>query len=152
MRNNDGMDEIDRAILAELMADGRISNVELAARVNLTPAPCLRRVQRLESEGVIRGYRAVVDPAAMGRSLEVLLEVTLETNDARSVEHFEETMRDFEEVRELRRLYGTPDYFVRVAVADSESYEAFLSRHVMTIPKIERVTSHFIMKTLKELA
>ncbi|HLU27211.1 MAG TPA: Lrp/AsnC family transcriptional regulator [Glycomyces sp.] len=143
------MDAIDRAIIAELEADGRISNVELADRVRLTPAPCLRRVQRLEADGVIRGYRAVIDPAAMGRSLEVLLEVTLETNDARSVEHFEDTMRGFDEVLELRRLFGTPDYFVRVAVADAESYEAFLSRHVMTIPKLERVTSHFIMKTVK---
>ncbi|QUH00590.1 Lrp/AsnC family transcriptional regulator [Saccharopolyspora erythraea] len=145
------MDKLDRAIIAELERDGRLTNVELAGRVGLTPGPCLRRVQRLESDGVIRGYRAVTDPAHLGRSFEVLLEVTLEAQDARTVEHFETTMAGFSVVRELRRLFGAPDYFVRVAVADLDAYETFLSRHVMTIPKVARVTSRFTMKTLKQL-
>ncbi|MFF9803636.1 Lrp/AsnC family transcriptional regulator [Streptomyces coeruleorubidus] len=143
------MDAIDKAIIAELERDGRLTNVELAQRVGLTTGPCLRRVQRLEADGVIRGYRAVIDPAARGRSFEVLLEVGLEAQDAETVERFEQTLAQAEEVLELRRLFGSPDYFVRVAVADLAAYEAFLSRRVMTIPGFKNVTSHFTMKTVK---
>ncbi|PBC65482.1 ArsR family transcriptional regulator [Streptomyces sp. Tue6028] len=143
------MDTIDRAIIAELERDGRISNVDLAQRVGLTTGPCLRRVQRLENEGVIQGYRAVVDPAAVGRSFEVLIDLGLESQDAETVEHFERTLAQADEVVELRRLFGNPDYFVRVAVADLAAYEEFLSRHVMAIPRIKNITSHFTMKTLK---
>jgi DNA-binding Lrp family transcriptional regulator len=143
------MDAIDRAIIAELERNGRLTNVELAGRVGLTTGPCLRRVQRLEADGVIRGYRAVIDPAAVGRSFEVLIDLTLEAQDAETVEHFEQTLLQSEEVVELRRLFGTPDYFMRVTVADLAAYETFLSRHVMTIPRIKRVTSHFTMKLVK---
>ncbi|GAB2650099.1 Lrp/AsnC family transcriptional regulator [Kribbella swartbergensis] len=143
------MDAIDRAIIAELTRDGRLTNVELANRVGLTTGPCLRRVQRLEADGVIRGYRAVVDPVAMGRSFEVLLNITLEANDAEAVDRFEQTLVALDEVTELRRLFGTPDYFVRVAVADLTAYEAFLSQHVLPIPRVQRVTSAFTMKVIK---
>ncbi|MEU1299661.1 Lrp/AsnC family transcriptional regulator [Streptomyces shenzhenensis] len=143
------MDGIDRAIIAELERDGRLTNVELAQRVGLTTGPCLRRVQRLEADGVIRGYRAVVDPAAVGRSFEVLIDLSLEAQDAETVRRFEETMAGADEVVELRRLFGSPDYFVRVAVADLAGYETFLSHHVMTIPRIKNVVSHFTMKTVK---
>lgn len=145
------MDAMDRAIIAELERDGRLTNVELAQRVGLTTGPCLRRVQRLEADGVLRGYRAVVDPVALGRSFEVLLEIGLEAQDARTVELFEQTLAQAEEVLELRRLFGSPDYFARVAVADLAAYETFLSGRVMTIPRIKNVTSHFTMKTVKPL-
>lgn len=143
------MDRIDRAIIAELERDGRLTNVELAHRVGLTTGPCLRRVQRLEADGVICGYRAVIDAAAVGRSVEVLLDVTLEAQDADTVEHVERVLTEAEEVVELRRLFGSPDYFVRVAVADLAVYELFLSRRVMTIPRVRGVTSRFTMKMLK---
>lgn len=143
------VDAIDKAIIAELERDGRLTNVELAQRVGLTTGPCLRRVQRLEADGVIRGYRAVIDPASVGRSFEVLIDLSLEAQDAETVAYFEETLAQAEEVLELRRLFGSPDYFVRVAVADLPAYETFLSRRVMTIPRIKNVTSHFTMKTVK---
>jgi DNA-binding Lrp family transcriptional regulator len=143
------VDRIDRAIIAELERDGRLTNVELAHRVGLTTGPCLRRVQRLEADGVICGYRAVIDAAAVGRSVEVLLDVTLEAQDADTVEHVERVLTEAEEVIELRRLFGSPDYFVRVAVADLAAYELFLSRRVMTIPRVRGVTSRFTMKMLK---
>lgn len=143
------MDRIDRAIITELERDGRLTNVELAHRVGLTTGPCLRRVQRLEADGVICGYRAVIDAAAVGRSVEVLLDVTLEAQDADTVEHVERVLTEAEEVVELRRLFGSPDYFVRVAVADLAAYEIFLSRRVMTIPRVRGVTSRFTMKMLK---
>jgi DNA-binding Lrp family transcriptional regulator len=143
------MDAVDRAIIAELERDGRLTNVELAHRVGLTAGPCLRRVQRLEARGVIRGYRAVIDPAAVGRSFEVLVDLTLDAQDAATVERFEQTLAQAEEVIELRRLFGSPDYFVRVAVADLAAYETFLSRRVMTIPRVRGITSHFTMKNIK---
>lgn len=142
------MDDIDQAIIAELMADGRISNVELADRVLLTPAPCLRRVQRLESDGVIKGYRAVIDPAAIGRAFEVFIDVVL-TNDLASVSTFEDTLAALDEVVEIHRLFGTPDYLIRVAVADLVAFEKFLTAHVLPLPGIQKVSSRFTMKTIK---
>ncbi|SFS66732.1 DNA-binding transcriptional regulator, Lrp family [Streptomyces harbinensis] len=143
------MDAIDRAIIAELERDGRLTNVQLAQRIGLTTGPCLRRVQRLEAEGVIRGYRAVLDPGALGRAFEVLVDLTLEAQDAETVERFEQALVRADEVVELRRLFGSPDYFVRVAVADLAAYESFLSLRVMTISGVRNVTSHFTMKTVK---
>ena len=149
MSNDWAMDRLDRAIIAELERDGRISNVDLAARVGLTTGPCLRRVQRLEAAGVIRGYRAVINPAAMGREFEVLLDIDLQAQDAATVERFESTLAAAAEVTELRRLFGKPDYFVRVAVADLAAYETFLSNDIMTIPGVGRLHSRFAMKNIK---
>ncbi|MFE6548518.1 Lrp/AsnC family transcriptional regulator [Streptomyces sp. NPDC057746] len=143
------MDAMDRAIITELERDGRLTNVELAQRVGLTTGPCLRRVQRLEADGVIRGYRAVIDPSAVSRAFEVLVDITLEAQDAETVERFEQTLAGAQEVLELRRLFGSPDYFVRVGVADLPAYEAFLTGRVMTIPRVKNVTSHFTMKIVK---
>lgn len=143
------VDEIDQAILAILERDARISNVDLADQVGLTPGPCLRRVQRLETTGVIRGYRADLDPHALGRGFEVILDVELTGFDRESVLRFEEALSAFDEVIEMHRLFGTPDYFVRIAVADLPAYEAFLTEHVLSIPGIQRVSSRFTMKTIK---
>jgi DNA-binding Lrp family transcriptional regulator len=116
------------------------------------PDPCLRRVQRLEAAGVIRGYRAIIDPAAMGRGFEVLLDVDLLAQDASTVERFESTLAAAGEVIELRRLFGKPGYFVRVAVADLTAYEIFLSSRVMTTTGVGRVHSRFAMKNIKGAA
>jgi DNA-binding Lrp family transcriptional regulator len=146
------LDDVDRAIIDHLRADGRLSNVALAELVHLTPGPCLRRVQRLEAEGVLRGYSAQVDPAALGEGFEVILDVELTVYDLATVERFETTMVGFDEVVELYRLFGSPDYFVRVAVADLEAYEHFLTQQVITIPGISTVHSRFAMKVLKSRA
>ncbi|WP_172895763.1 Lrp/AsnC family transcriptional regulator [Brachybacterium vulturis] len=143
------LDDIDRAIIDHLRADGRLSNVALAEKVHLTPGPCLRRVQRLEADGVILGYAAQVAPAALEQGFEVFLDVELTAYDRATVEGFETTMRGFDEVVELYRLFGAPDYFVRVAVADLEAYEHFLTEQVITIPGVSRISSRFAMKVLK---
>ncbi|NUT59091.1 MAG: Lrp/AsnC family transcriptional regulator [Agromyces sp.] len=145
------MDATDRAIIDVLRQDGRISNVALADRVNLTPGPCLRRVQKLEADGVIVGYRAEVDPAAVGQGFEILLDVELTNFDRGSVDRFEGTMAGYDEVLELYRMFGAPDYFIRVAVADLPAYEAFLTDRVMTIPGVLKVSSRFPMKRIKSL-
>ncbi|WP_172805645.1 Lrp/AsnC family transcriptional regulator [Brachybacterium avium] len=143
------LDDIDRAIIDHLRTDGRLSNVALAEKVHLTPGPCLRRVQRLEAEGVILGYTAQVDPAALDQGFAVFLDVELTAYDRGTVEGFESSMRAFTEVVELYRLFGAPDYFVRVAVADLEAYEHFLTEQVITLPGVSRVASRFAMKVLK---
>lgn len=144
------LDAIDREILFHLEQDGRLSNVDLARRVGLTPPPCLRRVKRLEEAGVIAGYRAVVDPATVGRGLEVLVDVECSAQDRATFEAFEATVAGYEEVTEFRRMFGRPDYFLRVAVADHAAYEAFLTGKLSGLPGVLRLESHLTMKTVKD--
>lgn len=136
----------------QLRQDGRLSNVELARRVGLTPPPCLRRVKRLEQAGVIAGYRAVIDPAAVGRGLEVLAEVEVSATDLPSVQRFEATVAAYDEVIEFRRMFGRPDYFIRIAVADHAAYEAFLTGKLIGLPGVLRVESYLTMKKIKAAA
>ncbi|KIU17982.1 ArsR family transcriptional regulator [Mycolicibacterium llatzerense] len=145
------MDSLDTAIIDVLREDGRIANVALAERVGLTPGPCLRRVQRLEADGVIVGYQAQISPAAANQSFEVLLDVEITDFDMKSIETFEAKMAAYPQVLELHRLFGSPDYLVRVAVADLPAYEQFLTSKVLAIPGIHRVSSRFPMKTIKSL-
>ncbi|MER6077448.1 Lrp/AsnC family transcriptional regulator [Streptomyces sp. NPDC001833] len=143
------LNSIDREILFHLRQDGRLSNVELAKRVGLTPPPCLRRLKRLEDAGVIAGYRAVINPEAVGRGLEVMIDIEVSANDLRTIETLEETLSSYEEVVEFRRMYGRPDYFLRVAVADDAAYNAFLTGKLTGLPGILRVESHLTMKKIK---
>ncbi|WP_046729823.1 Lrp/AsnC family transcriptional regulator [Streptomyces humi] len=149
MSNEVQLDAIDREILFHLRQDGRLTNVELAKRVGLTPPPCLRRLKRLEETGVISGYRAVVNPEAVGRGLEVMIDIEVSANDLRTIETLEETLSSYEEVVEFRRMYGRPDYFLRVAVADDAAYSAFLTGRLTGLPGILRVESHLTMKKIK---
>lgn len=149
MRTPIKLDRIDREILLQLRQDGRLTNVELARRVGLTPPPCLRRVKRLEDAGVIAGYRAVIDPAAIGRALEVFVDVEVHATDLRTVEKLEATLASYDEVVELRRMFGRPDYFLRVAVADHTAYEVFQTSKLIGLPGVLRTTSHLSMKTIK---
>jgi len=143
------MDAIDRKIIAELQRDGRLSNAELADRIGLTPAPCLRRVKRLESDGVIVGYTAQVDPHAIGRGFEVLVFVDLTRKDRVTFEAFEAAVAALEEVTEARRMFGLPDYLIRVATASLESFEAFLSTRLGELPGVDKLDSHITMKLIK---
>lgn len=149
MRNYPELDQVDREILFHLAEDGRMSNVELARRVGLTPPPCLRRVKRLEDAGVITGYRAEVNPEALGRSLEVVLSVEIAVNNLQTVEEFEARVAALDAVLEFRRMFGRPDYYIRVAVADQVAYERFLSQEIMLLPAVSRVDSHLTMKRIK---
>ena len=143
------MDSLDRAILRQLQADGRLTNVELAERVRLSPSPCLRRVRALEAAGVIRGYRADVDPVAVDLGFEITVHVELSLKDRATVEAFEERIATFDEVIECRRMFGVPDYIIRVAVADTAAYEAFYMSELAELPGVGRVNSQFTMKLVK---
>jgi len=148
MSNVVSLDATDRAILRELVEDGRLSNVELAARVGLTPAPCLRRVRRLEESGVIAGYRARLDPVAAGREFCVYLLVQITMTSGEVVEEFESRVASFPEVTEMRRVYGEIDYVIRVDVADSNAYERFQADKMYSVPGVHRMVSHPTMKTV----
>lgn len=150
MSNKVTTDAIDREILFLLAHDGRMSNVELARRVGLTPPPCLRRVRRLEEAGIISGYGAQVDYSAMGRGFEVVVAVDIGVNDRATMEKFEQDVISMEEVVELRRMFGRPDYYIRVAVADSDAYEGFLSAKLSSLSPVVRVDSHLTMKLFTE--
>jgi DNA-binding Lrp family transcriptional regulator len=132
-----------------LQEDGRLTNQELADRVGLTPAPCLRRVRRLEADAVITGYTATVDPAALGREFEVIINADLVAKDLATVEAFEERVAAMDEVAELRRMFGIPDYLIRVQVANAEIYERWLTTRLMGDPAIARVDSRITMKVIK---
>jgi DNA-binding Lrp family transcriptional regulator len=144
-----GVDRTDRAILDQLRRDARLSNVELAERVNLSPSPCLRRVRALERAGVIRGYHADVDPTALGRDFQVDVMIELTHKDRSTVETFERRIAQMDAVTECRRMFGVPDYLVRVAVEDAAAYEAFYMNELAELPGIGRVSSQFTMKLVK---
>ncbi|AUH40031.1 Lrp/AsnC family transcriptional regulator [Streptomyces sp. CMB-StM0423] len=142
------MDDVDRSILAVLERDGRISNNELAARVGLTPSPCLRRVRQLEESGVIRGYRALIDPAAVGRGLRVFAGVRLMRHTRAAVVAFEEQVGELPEVIACHHITGNFDYLLQVEVADLPAYEDFHANQLAALPGVGTVNSFVIMKTL----
>ena len=143
------MDATDRRIIAELRSNGRLSNVELADRVGLTPAPCLRRVKRLEEDGVIVGYAALLDPVATGHAFEVLVNVDLTHKDHATVQRFEAEAAALDEVIELRRMFGLPDYVVRVGTPDLDTFETFVTARLGAVPGIAKIDSHLTMKVVK---
>ncbi|MEI3843659.1 MULTISPECIES: Lrp/AsnC family transcriptional regulator [unclassified Microbacterium] len=142
------MDELDRRILAVLAEDGRISNAELAARVGLTPSPCLRRVRRLEESGVIQGYRAVIEPAAIGRSLRVFAGVRLTRHAHADVAAFEAAVAALPEVARAHHVTGNYDYLLDIEVPDLAAYERFHSQRLASLPAVGAVNSYVTMKTL----
>jgi DNA-binding Lrp family transcriptional regulator len=144
------MDTIDRKIIAELQAEGRLTVTELAQRVGLSVAPCHRRLRELERAGAIRGYRAVVDPAAIGLGFEVLVQVTMDREDAATVADFERGLAEIPEVRHAERLFGDPDYLLRVATADIAAYQTLRDEKLATLPGVGRLTSTIVMKRIVE--
>lgn len=139
------LDEVDLDILMTLEDDARISNVDLADRVGLSPSPCLRRVRRLEEEGVIRGYRADIDPKAFGRELVVLTSVRLSRHDEATLRRFEDTCAGWPEVTENLELTGGIDYIMKVAVRDLEAYSSFIRYRLATIPEVATYTSYVVL-------
>lgn len=148
-RQNVTVDRIDRAIIDQLRRNAHLTNTELADRVGLSPSPCLRRVRRLEQDGVILGYHARVSPAALGRRFQVHVELELVSQTRETVNAFENALVAFEEVVEVRRMFGSPDYYALVAVADLATYEQFMTQHLTALPGLGRLQSRFAMKTIK---
>jgi DNA-binding Lrp family transcriptional regulator len=142
------MDATDRKILAELQADGRLTVTELAQRVSLSVAPCHRRLRELERTKAIRGYRAIIDPAAIGFGFEVLVQVTMDREDAATIASFENGLAGVAEVRHAERLFGDPDYLIRVATTDLAAYQVLRDEKLGTLPGVQRLNSTIVMKRI----
>jgi DNA-binding Lrp family transcriptional regulator len=143
------LDAADLRILAVLQADASIDNQQLARRVSLSPAPCLRRVRRLRQDGIIRQIVALVDGERLGMNIEVYAFVALENQRAASGAQFEGMLRRRPEVLECVRLSGMYDYMLRVMVPSIDAYSAFMDKYVLSLPAIRSVNSSFGLGVLK---
>jgi DNA-binding Lrp family transcriptional regulator len=143
------MDDIDRKILFELQSNGRLSNQELAQRVNLSPSPCLRRVRMLEQRGVIRGYTAVVDQTTCGLPLTVFIRITLERHDTATVGEFERRVREIDEIMDCFLMTGQRDYLLRVVASSLAGYERFVREVIHAIPGIASIDTSFAYGVVK---
>ena len=145
------IDSINQHILRELTRDGRISNLELADRVGLSPSACLRRVQELERAGVIAGYRAVLNPAALGVGFVAYIGVGLGEHTKDAQEGFERALQRAPEVVECHNITGTIEYLLRVECADLASYKTFHTEVLGTLPHVTSITSYVVMGSPKDL-
>ena len=143
------LDRIDRRIIAELQADARLSNVELADRVGLSPSPCLRRVKRLEREGYIEGYRAALRRDRVGLGFSVFLGVKIDGHGNERAIKFEEAVRDMPAVVACHLVSGDADYLLEVVVPDLEHYQRFLVGTLLNMPIVREVKSSIAIQTVK---
>ncbi|MGF1475065.1 MAG: Lrp/AsnC family transcriptional regulator [Geminicoccaceae bacterium] len=144
------IDSIDEKILRELAGDGRVTNAELADRVGLSSSACLRRVQELERSGVIKGYRAVLDRAALGAGFTAYVAVGLSDHTKASQEAFERSISRSPEVLECHNVTGTIEYLLRVEVADLAAYKVFHTDVLGTLPQVTSITSYVVMGSPKD--
>ena len=144
-----GLDGLDRAILRELQADGRLTNVELAKRVHLSPSPCLRRVKALEDRGYVRGYTAVLDRELMHRGLHVFVMVSLTSQRQEMLEAFERAVAALDDVLECHLITGEADYLLTVAVENLDAYQRFYTRSLGDLPGVASLKSMIAMKAVK---
>ena len=143
------LDAIDRRILRALQRDGRLAVVALAEQVGLSPTPCQRRVKRLEEEGLITRYAALVSPAAMGFGLQALVEVTLEDHSEKTVEAFEAAIRSRQEVVACYAVTGDMDFLLHVFAPDLNSFSDFALKALLRMPGVKGTRSSFIMQAIK---
>lgn len=143
------LDAIDRRIVAELQADARLSNVQLAGRVGLSPSPCLRRVKRLEQAGYIEGYRAVLRRERIGLGFSVFLGVKIDGHANERALTFEKEVTAMPEVISCHLVSGEADYFLEVVVPDLEHYQQFLVGKLLNLPNVREVRSNIAIQTLK---
>ncbi|MFG2907237.1 Lrp/AsnC family transcriptional regulator [Kitasatospora sp. NPDC048286] len=144
------MDDIDRKILAELQRDGRLTLTELAERVRLSVSPCHRRLRALERSGAIAGYHARLDAAALGLTFESLVFVTMRYEDRETVAAFEQAVADIPNVLQAQRLFGDPDYLLRVVARDLAAYRQLYDDRLATLPGVQRLSSTIVMANVVE--
>jgi DNA-binding Lrp family transcriptional regulator len=143
------LDRVDRRILDALQADARISNQELAKRIGLSPAPCWRRLRRLEEEGYIAGYATLLNGSAIGLPILAYALVTLENHHPETVRQFDRLVQERPEVLECHSMSGTHDYLLRIVAASMEAYEHFLSTQVLQLAAVRSVNTSFVLRTKK---
>ena len=146
---NDRLDLIDRKILSALMKDGRLTNSELAAKIGLSPSSCWTRVRRLEAEGAIERYVAIISQAALGLANFVFVEITLEKHTDKVLDQFGAAVARMPEVVEADLVAGEYDYLIKVAVRDTADYERFLRERLYRIEGVRHTRSTFSLRALK---
>lgn len=145
------LDAIDRNILRILIANGRISNAELAERVGLSPSPCAQRVRRLEAAGVISGYSANVNLETLGIGEIVTIEVSLDRHGQEVFEKFGDAMSEVPEVLEVHLMAGDFDYLLKVAASSTKDVERFLRKHLFNIPGVRHSKTSFSLRCIKDV-
>ena len=143
------LDEIDRMILAELQADGRMTNVELARRVGISAPPCLRRVRTLEEQGYIRGYHADVDPRELGFDVSGFAMVRLVSQSEAELSAFEARCNDWPLVRECHMLNGEVDFVLKCVAPDLRSFQSFLTGELTAAPNVASVKTSLVIRNAK---
>ncbi|MGN6112950.1 MAG: Lrp/AsnC family transcriptional regulator [Luteimonas sp.] len=149
--NASDLDRTDLLLLTELQRDGRVPNAELAERIHLSPSACLRRVQRLERDGVIAGYRAELDPDRLGLGLHAFVRVQLRQHDPQTVEGFARSVNAWDEVIACNALTGDMDYLLQVLVRDLDHFSRFLLDKLLGQAGVEDVNSSFVLRTVKPM-
>lgn len=144
------MDATDRAILRHLQTNGRLTNAALAERVGLSPSPCLRRLRRLEDDGTIRGYRAILDRRRTGLGLTAFVEVKVSGQSRRRAEELEKAVAEVDEIVACYIVAGEPDFMLEVVVPDLAAYERLLLHTLLELPGVSDVRSNFAIRTVKE--
>ena len=144
------LDSIDRAILVELQRDGRLSNVDLAQRVHLSPSACLRRVKQLEDSGVIAQYVALLNPKTVGRHGTSFTIINLESMNNQQLQAFEQAVRNAPEILDCFYVAGSNDYLLRFAYRDAEDLERLHTEVLMRLPGVARLNSMLVLRTLKK--
>lgn len=144
------MDDLDRTILAELQRDGRLSLTQLADRVGLTMSPCHRRLRALEESGVIAGYHASLDPTQVGLGFQALVFVTMRGADRDTLTAFEQAVEEIPAVLQAQRLFGEPDYLLRIITTDLAAFQHLYDTTLATLPGVQKLTSTLVMKNIVE--
>ena len=146
---NKQIDTIDVNILRHLQEDAKLTNVELAGRVHLSPSPCLARVRALEKSGTISRYVTLLNPLALGLNVSVFIQISLEKQSRKALETFEDAIRHRSEVMECYLMTGDADYLIRVVVTDVQALERFIVDELTSIPGIANIRSSFALKQVK---
>ncbi len=144
------LDRIDRKILSILQENARTSNVELSTRVNLSATPCLERVKRLELNGYIKSYRAILDTKKLGAELLVFVEITLLRNSPLIFKEFKEVVLSIPSILECHLISGNFDYLIKARVANMDEYRKFLGESLLTLPGVADSRSYVVMEEVKE--
>ena len=145
------LDRVDRRILRALQDDGRMTNVELARRAEISAPPCLRRVRALERAGYIRGYHADVNAEALGYGVTVFAQVGLSSQAEADLKAFEALMQSWPEVRECHMLAGETDFLLRIVAVDWDAYQRFLTTRLTAAPNVTHVKSALAIRTCKSV-
>ena len=149
MPENRRLDAKDLQIIRALQEDGRLTNLDLAGKVNLSPSPCLRRVRLMEEAGVIQGYTADVDAKAVGLQITAFIRITLSRHDRDAVASFEAKVQDIEEILDCYLMTGEADYLLRVMVPDLDAYESFVRHRLHQIPSIASIVTSLVYGRVK---